>query len=733
MTVSRPTRAPRRALLVGNPNVGKSVLFQALTGRFAVVSNYPGTTVEVIRGTARTPGGPVEVIDTPGVNSLVPSGEDEAVTRDIVLAEPDAAILLVADAKNLRRGLALALQLLELGRPFALVLNMLDEARSRGIQVDAEALARQLGVPVISTVAIEGRGVGRLLEVLGSPPSSPPRPAEGVLPAWPAAAEPALRAVAAELGPSREGAMGLAAQLLTDRMLAAVPRERATGTLGLPAAALDAAARERRRLGDGEGGLAALLAAHRLRAADALVGAAVCVRGDEGAVPAAAPACAAPSGRSVFSAAVWRVLVAAMAGYLAAEAVRLLGPSSWPAAAVWLVWGGVTLLGAAGLSLAGRRRERRLADGFGRAAIHPLGGILVLAAVLYLVYRFVGVLGAQTLVGWLERDLFGGIVNPWLVDVCSAIPWRLVRELFVGPYGLLTMALTYAVAIVLPIVGTFFVSFAVLEDSGYLPRLAVMVDRLFRVVGLNGKAVLPMVLGLGCDTMATLTTRILETRKERILATFLLALGIPCSAQLGVVLAMLSLVGFGLGLVWFAAVLLTMVAAGFVASKLIPGERSDFLMELPPIRRPQLVNVVLKTSARLEWYLKEAVPLFALGTLVLFVLAESGALEWVRRAGEPIVVHLLGLPREAAEAFLIGFLRRDFGATRLFDMARAGALTHAQMVVAMVTITLFVPCIANAFMIWKERGWRVALAVVGVVFSLAFLVGGVVRALLAVL
>ena len=293
------------------------------------------------------------------------------------------------------------------------------------------------------------------------------------------------------------------------------------------------------------------------------------------------------------------------------------------------------------------------------------------------------------------------------------------------------MALTYAIAIVLPIVGTFFVAFAILEDSGYLPRLAVMLDRLFRVVGLNGKAVLPMVLGLGCDTMATVTTRILETRKERILATFLLALGIPCSAPLGVVLAMLSKVGFLLGLVWVGAVLLTMLAAGFIGSKVLPGERADFLMELPPIRRPQIVNVLLKTSARLEWYLKEAVPLFALGTLVLFVVAESGALEWVWRAGEPVVVNLLGLPSEAAEAFLIGFLRRDFGATRLFDMATQGALTHAQMVVAMVTITLFVPCIANGFMIWKERGWRTAAAVVGVVFVLACAVGGAVHAFLA--
>jgi len=718
----------RRALLVGNPNVGKSVLFGALTGRFAVVSNYPGTTVEVTRGTARTSAGPVEVIDTPGMNSLVPSGEDEAVTRDIVLAERTAAILLVADAKNLRRGLALALQLVELGRPFAFVLNMLDEARARGLEIDAALLSRRLGVPVFPTVAVEGRGIGRLLEYLADPPTAAPRPAPGVLPEWPAAVEPSLRAVAAELGEATDHSLGLAAQILADRMLAETDRERAATELGVPAGALRAAAHERRRFGDG-GGIAAVLAAPRLHAADALVDAVACAVTDE-PPPDGVRTCAPPARRSRAPVLFWRLVVCLILGYLVAELARLAAPAALEPALAWGAWGVATAAVFLGLALAGRARERRLADAFGRAAIHPVWGVFVLLAVLYLVYRFVGVLGAQTLVGWLEHDLFGGIVNPWLVHRFQPVPWPLVRELFVGPYGLLTMALTYAVAIVLPIVGTFFVAFALLEDSGYLPRLAVMVDRLFRVVGLNGKAVLPLVLGLGCDTMATLTARILETRKERILATFLLALGIPCSAQLGVILAMLSLVGPWLGLVWFAAVLLTMVAAGFVAARLIPGARSDFLLELPPIRRPQLRNVVLKTSARLEWYLQEAVPLFALGTLVLFTLDGTGALEAIRRAGEPVVVHLLGLPREAAEAFLIGFLRRDFGATRLFQMATDGALTHAQTVVAMVTVTLFVPCIANAFMIWKERGWRVALAVVAIVFALAFLVGGTVNAVL---
>jgi ferrous iron transport protein B len=302
-----------------------------------------------------------------------------------------------------------------------------------------------------------------------------------------------------------------------------------------------------------------------------------------------------------------------------------------------------------------------------------------------------------------------------------------VHDFLVGPYGILSVGLTYGLAIVLPIVLTFFLAFSILEDSGYLPRLAVMSDRFLRLMGLNGRAVLPLVLGLGCDTMATLTTRTLPTRKERLLTTLLLALAIPCSAQLGVILAMLSTLPAAAVAAWIGTLLLVMVAVGRLASALLPGERSPFILELPPMRWPRPSNLLLKTVARVEWYLKEALPLFLLGTAFLFVLDKLGALAVIVRVGEPLVTGLLGLPREASEAFLIGFLRRDFAATRLFDMSRGRMLDDVQTLVAMVTITLFIPCIANVFIIVKEHGPRAAAAVVGFVFPFAFLVGGLVQ------
>lgn len=599
-----PAMPLQRVVLLGNPNVGKSALFNALTGLRATVSNYPGTTVEVYRGVI--PGSEVEVIDSPGLNSLLPLSEDEQVTWELVRSvhgAPGCVVVQVADAKNLRRALLLTLQLGQLDVPTVLVLNMHDEAEARGIRLDLAGLEAVLGIPVRASVATRGTG---------------------------------LAAVSAALP------------------LARVPRH----DLSLP----EEVARP---------------------ALDLLLGR---IR------PAAAPA--------GFLARYHELLLAQ-----AAQLARVHAVEGLARGAAW---------------------SRRL----GRMAIHPLWGWPILALVLWAVYQAVGVFGAGTLVDLMEEGLFHGYLNPWATALFSHLPWSFARDLFVGEYGVLTMGLSYGLAIVLPIVLTFFTAFALLEDSGYLPRLAVMSDRVFRLMGLNGKAVLPMVLGLGCDTMATLTTRILPTRKERVLATLLLALGVPCSAQLGVILAMLAAVPAQAAAVWGASVTAVMITVGWLAARVLPGERGDFVVELPPMRLPQLANVLSKTAARVEWYLKEALPLFLVGTLVLFLLDRLRLLDAVTRVGEPIVTGLLGLPAEASAAFLIGFLRRDFAATRLFDMSRQGALDVTQLVVAMVTITLFIPCIANVFMIGKERGWRTAAAMAGFIFPLAFAVGGVVRLLM---
>jgi ferrous iron transport protein B len=367
-----------------------------------------------------------------------------------------------------------------------------------------------------------------------------------------------------------------------------------------------------------------------------------------------------------------------------------------------------------------------------RLTTHPIWGWAILGGVLYALYWFVGVFGAGILVGLLEENLFGQVINPWIVAwVNNMIPVPFLVDLLVGEYGLWTMGMTYALTLILPIVLTFFLAFGVMEDSGYLPRLAALSNRLFQRIGLNGKAVLPMVLGLGCVTMATMTTRVLETKRERLLAILLLALAIPCSAQLGVVMGMLAGISFTAMLLWSGVVALVLLTIGWIAARMVPGRRTQLLVELPPLRWPVLSNVIIKTAARIEWYLKEVIPLFLVGTALMFILAQTGLLNRVIQIGEPLVAGWLGLPPEASAAFLVGFLRRDFGATGLFVMQSQGLLSPIQVVVAMVTITLFIPCIASVMVIARERSWRIALGMLVLIIPLAFLIGGLLSRLLS--
>jgi ferrous iron transport protein B len=379
---------------------------------------------------------------------------------------------------------------------------------------------------------------------------------------------------------------------------------------------------------------------------------------------------------------------------------------------------------------AGGLRERPT-EVLGRLAMHPLYGLPILLAVLYFgLYLGVGKLGAGLLVDLLDKNLFGQHLNPAAEHlVARLLPWPVVAKLFVGDYGLITLGLRYAFGIVLPLVGTFFLMFAVLEDSGYLPRLAMLVDRTFKRIGLSGRAIIPLVLGLGCDTMATLVTRVLETRRERVIATFLLALAIPCSAQLGVILGLLSTHPAGLA-IWLGVVTGVFLFSGFLAAKILPGgEDTRFSIEIPPLRLPSFRNVLQKTWNRMRWYALEVIPLFLLASVILWI-GDLTRLFQLVVAGLRPVVHLLGLPDRAADAFLFGFFRRDYGAARLFDVHSGGAIAGVPLVVAMVTITLFVPCLAQFMVMQKERGWRTALGATAIIVPFAFGVGYVLNLIL---
>jgi ferrous iron transport protein B len=652
VTVSRAEAVPAASaepcsgvILVGRPNVGKSALFGALTRSYVTVSNYPGTTVEISRGRTALDGVQVPVLDTPGTHSFIPTSEEERVTRDMLLRRNADVAVAVGDSKDLTRTLALALQVVEMEIPFVLCLNMADEARARGIDIDEDSLAAELGVEVIPTVAVERKGLARLRKALEEPRTGHARID------YPEPIEHGLARLVPLLPDAPIAPRSLALMVLSgDETLIDWLKQRASPEL---LRVIEDVRQEVRR--QFHEPLRYLVNQARMRAATEMASR-THARGDH------------------------------------------------------------------------RAESRKLGAWLERATIHPLWSLPILAAVLYLAYLFVGVWGAGTLVGLLEEGVFGRWINPAAIALADRwIPWGPLRDLLVGPYGVVTMAVTYAFALILPIVGTFFIAFGILEDSGYLPRLAVVLNRVFRLMGLNGKAVLPMVLGLGCDTMATLTTRILETRKERLIVILLLSVGVPCSAQLTVIMVMLGSISMAAVAIWAAILVGVIVLIGTLAARVLPGRGSDFVVELPPMRMPKLSNVLLKTVARIEWYLKEAVPLFVLGTLILFAADRLGLLERLRRLAEPLVTGWLGLPAETTEAFLIGFLRRDFGAAGLYRLTQAGVLDAVQVLIAAVTITLFVPCIAHFFMTVKERGWRTGVTIALFVFAFALGAGGVLN------
>jgi ferrous iron transport protein B len=364
------------------------------------------------------------------------------------------------------------------------------------------------------------------------------------------------------------------------------------------------------------------------------------------------------------------------------------------------------------------------------AMMHPLTGIPMLLGLLYVMYVVLGVWIAGGLVGVLEEGLMLAYWVPFIENaVGSVVPASsALYVLLAGEFGVLTMAPTYLIGVILPLVAGFYLLLAVLEDSGYLPRIAALADRSLTAIGLNGRAVIPLILGLGCVTMGTLTTRILGSRRERFIATALMAIAVPCSGQLAVIVALMAGVGLPYAALYGAVLLVIFVVIGTVLSRVTPGTTTDLLIDLPSLRIPRVDNIARKTVTKVWHFMAEVTVFFVAGAALVSVLDLTGALQWITQAAVPLTAGWLGLPPEAATAFVMGFVRRDFGAAGFFTMS----LTAQQLVVAMVTITLFVPCIASIMVILKERGWAYLAGLLAGSLGVAFLVGGVLARLLGV-
>lgn len=596
----------KKIVLAGNPNVGKSVFFNALTGMYVDVSNYPGTTLEISHGKF----GNDVVIDTPGVYGISSFNDEERIARDIIL-NADVVINIV-DAVHLERDLFLTQQIIDTGVPVVVALNMLDEAERQGRKIDVDLLSDLLGVPVIPTVATEKIGLEELKKKICC---------------------------------ARQGNIDHELQKQLNTLVDRV------GSQGEALLILEGDPIIAERHGIAPGDKREELYIKRRERVNDIV------------------------------------------SHVVSESNKGASFS--------------TILG--------------------RLMIRPWTGIPLLILALWGMYELIGVFIAGTVVGFTEETVMQGMYEPFIRGLVSKIfsEQSVIGTLLIGEFGVLTMTVTYILGLLLPLVVGFYLVLSAFEDSGYLPRIATLTDRILSGIGLNGRAVIPIILGFGCVTMATITTRLLGSDRERRIAIFLLAMAIPCSAQLAVVVSMLAGMPAAYVGVYVAAILTLLVTVGTIMNRVLPGRSSEFLIDLPPLRVPRLNNVVTKTVTKSYMFLKEATPLFALGALIVGILNVTGILRVLQGLLSPLTVGWLGLPKEAANAFIMGFVRRDFGAAGLASLD----LSPSQTIVALITITIFVPCIASAMVIFKERGKKEAAITWVTILGIAFLVGGIVNQL----
>ncbi|HEY9682753.1 MAG TPA: ferrous iron transporter B [Oculatellaceae cyanobacterium] len=653
--------AARKIVLAGNPNVGKSVIFNALTGLSADVSNYPGTTIDVARGKL----GADDLADTPGVYGVSSFNDEERAARRMILESE--IIVNVISALSLDRDLFLTLQLIDMGKPMLLVINQWDEAMHRGLLIDKPLLSNLLGIPVISCVAVRKEGIDEIRRSINS--------------AEPGNVSDELRQI---LAPLLEQGIDQAHALLI------AEGDEPTATVCNVKPGSDRSA---------------IYGSRRVLTNDIFE---QCV--------------SVPSKAVNFSVKLGRFLLHPVYGAVVAFAVcyflfyQVLG--------VWIAGNLVDLTEKKTMKVYYEPVVRRLV-----ATVFPCEITVGDAK-----FDF----PSGTIAQKEQASLADAAIKNAKTDEVTFDFWKehnllsAVGNILVGEYGLVTLTVTYLLGLLFPLVVGFYLGLSLLEDSGYLPRLAVLVDQLMNKIGLNGRAIIPLILGLGCVTMATITTRLLSTRREKIIATALLGVAIPCSAQLGVVSGTLARVGGITAWVVYGTVVAGILAAtGLLLNMVLPGKSGGLLIDIPPMRMPRADNVFKKTWSKSISFLQDATPMFFVAGFAVTIAQMLGLLDLFIKLLQPITVNWLHLPNDPriATTFILGIVRRDFASFGLTEVP----LTPVQAVTAMIVITLFVPCIATVGVMIKERGPKIALSIWFGSWVAAFAIGGLLSRALPLL
>lgn len=632
--------------LVGQPNCGKSTLFNALAGFKANTGNFPGTSVSFTQSRVAVAGMHARIVDLPGTYSLTPRDGAEEVTRRYLAEGRADAIIAVVDASVLSRSVELTLELLETGLPIVVALNMMDEARRKGIEVDVGALQARLGVPVVPTVATRGEGVVSVaLKAMAAARIRRP----GIPPVYDRDIEEALA-----------------------RLLAAVP-EGVAAELRVPPRFL----------------------AVRLLEADPFLLKRLASRGDDAFLE----------------------LAAALRQHLA----ELHG---WPEESVFGSHrhaAAVDLFESVATVRSRRRRSKR--ERLDDVLMHPFWGLVLAAMALAGLFLVAFVVG--NLVAGIVQRPFDALATAILPDAGGGLLADLGRGLLDGIAG--------GAGIVLPYLLPLLLVMSLMEDVGYLPRAAFLIDGLLHRVGLHGKSIIPLILGYGCNVPGILGTRILESPRDRVITALLVPLT-ACSARTVIILALVAatmgpLAALG---VYALNILITALAARLL-SAIVPGTAPGLLMDIPPYRIPPVRAVLKKVWFRVREFLVSAWPVLVVASVFLGVLEHFGVDAWVNEALRPVTVSVLGLPEAVGVTLFFGILRKELSLVMLFQALGtadvASVLTAAQLMTFTLFVTFYVPCVSTLAAQVREVGWR--WTAVGVVLNTAIAMAVAVAARLA--
>lgn len=641
-----------RVALAGNANVGKSAIFNQLTGLNQIVGNWPGKTVERAEGTLHFKGYTIRVIDLPGIYSLSAFSLEEIVSRDYIAVEKPDLIINVVDASALERNLYFTLQLLELEAPVVVALNQVDFAAKKGIRINVDQLSKVLGVPVIPTVAITGSGINELLTTViavvnGEKRLQPLRVKFG--------AEVEKQVV--RLQKLVEHRLPQLCEVYPARWIAVKLLERDVDVAG--------------KVKNYESGVEVLGYAEKLALELEKI------HGEPSPVILASE----------------RYCIASK---IAKETITVEAPPR--------------------ISI-----EQKL----DALTAHKVIGYPILASVIAAMFTLI-FWGGSYLLEALDFA-FQGLslhIGNALAYFLPSSAVTLINDGFLG--GLIA-----GITVALPYIVPFYIVLALLEDSGYLPRAAFLMDNLMHKLGLHGKAFIPLILGYGCSVPACIGCRIMETERERLLAAFAATL-IPCAARTVVILGLVGrFVGLHAALALYAFDLILIFILGRIAFKALPGEPVGLIMEMPPYKKPSLRNVLTKTWSRTRDFVYIAFPIIVAGSLTITALNITGFIAYVTAGASPLINGWLGLPVEAGIPLIFGVLRKELALILLAELIPLNSLSAVQMIVFALVTMIYIPCVATIAALLREFGWRKALTITVIDVALALFLGGVTYRLLS--